>query len=136
MAIYNGFSTKFYGVCNKSISVSQTTTSGPNVSFSLKDVDLVKQDLLNQIFTPKGSRVMQPSFGTSIPDLLFEPLDADSMSIFETELTRVINSDPRVNLLNMSINPDYDTNTLSASIMLQYVELNLVAGFELNIQFE
>ena len=41
-------------------------------TFSVTDVELVKLDLLNHIFTRKGDRVMMPNFGTRIPDLAFE----------------------------------------------------------------
>jgi phage baseplate assembly protein W len=142
MATYKGFSTKFYGVCNtvvnagSSIVYQSSPDSGPNVNFSLKDVNLVKQDILNNICTTKGSRVMQPSQGTIIPDLLFEPMDSTSLVILEDEITRVINADPRVSLLNLSITPNYDSNSVSANIMLQFIQLNMVSGFELNIQFE
>ena len=36
------------------------------------DVELVKQDLLNHIYTSKGQRVMNPEYGSIIWDLLFD----------------------------------------------------------------
>lgn len=128
MARYKGFSTKFYGRCDG--------YGNTNVSFALKDLELIKQDLLNHIFTLKGERVMQPSFGTIIPDLLFEPLDTIVTTIVEEELSRVIREDPRVKLLNLTVSADEDKHNITASILLQYVELNMVDGFNLDIQFE
>ena len=105
-------------------------------SFTLTDVNLVEIDLLNQIYTRKGSRVMMPTFGTLIPSLVFEPLDEATISIIEEELLTVFNFDPRVNLVTLEVVPNYDTNSVTATAILNYVELNLTQPFQLNIQFE
>ena len=107
-----------------------------NKTFSLRDVDLVKLDLLNHIFTVRGSRVMMPSFGTEIPLLAFEPLDVDLLESIEDELRTVFDYDPRVELLSMEIIPNFDESAVVASAQLFYIELDLVDDFELNIQFE
>lgn len=107
-----------------------------NKSFILTDIQLVEMDLLNQIFTRRGSRVMMPAYGTLIPELVFEPLDEITLSTIETELLSVFNFDPRVNLITLDVEPKYDTNTITATAILFYVELNVTQPFTLNIQFE
>jgi phage baseplate assembly protein W len=107
-----------------------------NKSFTLTDVQLVELDLLNQIYTRRGSRVMMPTFGTLIPELVFEPLDEELVSTIESELISVFQFDPRVNLISMSVIPNYDTHTVTATAVLWYVELNLSQPFQLNIVFE
>lgn len=107
-----------------------------NKTFSVQDISLVELDLLNQIFTQRGTRVMMPTFGTIIPELTFEPLDEDTVAEVQQELTNVFNFDPRVNLLNMQTIPNYDTNSLAIISLLQYIELNMTKPFELNIIFE
>lgn len=79
---------------------------------------------------------MQPSFGTIIPDLLFEPMDDRTISVLENELTRVIDSDPRVSLINMKLDTAPDQNVVKVSMILQYIELDMVDGFNLNIEFQ
>lgn len=108
----------------------------PRKTFSIRDVELVKLDLLNHIFTRKGERVMMPGFGTRIPDLTFEPLDGITLSAIEEDLRFVFNFDPRVNLLNLVITPSYETNSVVAAARLLYVELGMVDTLDLNIQFE
>lgn len=105
-------------------------------TFSLTDVELIKMDLLNHIFTRKGTRVMMPTFGTIIPDITFEPLDDETLETLEDELKTVFDYDPRVQLINMRIIPMYDQNTVYVTATLLYVELNMTDNFELNIQFE
>jgi len=105
-------------------------------TFRLTDIELVKMDLLNHIFTRRGERVMMPTFGTSIPDLVFEPLDETTISDVEDEMEIVFDYDPRVELLDMVIRPEYDRNALTVNVQLRYIELDIVDAFNLNIQFE
>jgi len=103
--------------------------------FTITDVELVKLDLLNHIYTRKGSRVMMPTFGTIIPDLVFEPLDSTTTEILEDELRSVIDFDPRVEIVSFDLLVEEDQNLVMADVQLFYVELNVTDNFELNITF-
>ena len=105
-------------------------------SFRLIDIELVKLDLLNHIFTRKGERVNMPRFGTSIPDLVFEPLDEETLDTIESELTFVFDYDPRVELLDLTITPNADGNSITAAARLLYVELDTEDLMNLNLSFE
>ena len=104
--------------------------------FGIKDIELVELDLLNHIFTRQRSRLMMPDFGTRIPDMVFEPLDELTLLIVDEDLRSVFNFDPRVSLVNLTITPDYDNNTATATALLYYIELNVTKGMDINIQFE
>lgn len=104
--------------------------------FNLTDIELVKLDLLNHIYTRKGERVMMPNFGTRIPDLAFEPMDQITLDILEEDLRAVFAFDPRVRLLELRITPYYDEYTVIASARLLYIELNITGLLDLNITFE
>lgn len=105
-------------------------------TFKIQDVEAVKLDLLNHIFTRRGERVMMPTFGTIVPDLAFEPLDEETLDILDSELRTVFNYDPRVELLNMDMLPNYDTGTVIVGVLLRYIELDTTDLMNLNIQFE
>jgi phage baseplate assembly protein W len=107
-----------------------------NKTFKLTDVELVKLDLLNHMFTRKGERVMMPRFGTRIPDLAFEPMDDITLMVLEEDLRAVVNFDPRVKLLDLRIIPSPDENQVTASVDLLYIELDTVDTLDLNITFE
>ncbi len=107
-----------------------------NKTLTLRDVELVKMDILNHIFTVKGTRVMMPNFGSIIPILAFEPLDEILVDDVYNELLTIFNYDPRVEIVNLTVTPDFDTNSVYASATLRYIELNTVDDFNLNIQFE
>lgn len=102
-------------------------------SFLITDVELIKTDLMNHIFTRRGERVMMPTYGTSIPDLVFDPLDEDLVETVSDEIRSVVDFDPRVSLISLDVVPDYDNNLLTASLAVFYIELNVSDSFNFNI---
>jgi len=118
--LYKGFSTVSYEM---------------NKSFILYDIDVVKTDILNHIFTRKGDRIMMPEFGTTIPDLVFEPIDNITLETIREELETVFNYDPRVSVINLQITPKEDENRIDVTAILQYIELDVVDNFYFNIEF-
>lgn len=107
-----------------------------NKSIKLYDVDLIKKDLLNHIFTRRGERVKMFTYGTRIPDLVFEPLDDIALTVVTEDLNAVVASEPRVSLVDLRIVPLYDRNVIIASLVLYYVELDFTDQFDVSIQFE
>jgi phage baseplate assembly protein W len=89
---YKGFST-----------IDETSTN-----VKLYDHELIKQDLLNQFNTRKGERVMNPSFGSIIWDLIYEPLTPEVKQLISMDIDRILASDPRVtpSLVNI-VEQDY-----------------------------
>lgn len=118
---YHGFSTAQY------LSTKQDMT--------LTDIAIVKRDLMNHIFTRRGERRMMPNFGTTIPELLFEPIDANTVNAVRDQLTYVFNYDPRVRVVELAVYAVPDMNGIIASAVLQYVELEVVDRFDLHIEF-
>ena len=74
MARFIGFSTK-----NKSA-----------INHTLTGKELVVEDLLNNIMTRKGERIMMPTYGSIIHDLIFEPLTSNIRTLIEEDLTNII----------------------------------------------
>lgn len=105
-----------------------------NDTFLLTDVELVKLDLLNHIFTRRGERVKMPTFGTRIPDLAFEPLDQETLDILYEDLVLVFDFDPRVETESITITPDFDASSVEARARLRYIELAVVDTLDLNIE--
>lgn len=116
---YRGYSTATY------TKTGQTT---------LTNIDIVKMDLLTHIFTRRGSRVMMPNHGTIIPELTFEMIDEQLIETIYSEIKTVIDYDPRVQLLSLTVNPYPDINTVIAAAVLRYIEFDVVdvLNIELN----
>lgn len=96
-----------------------------NKTFVLSNMELVKQDLLNHIYTVKGERVMMPAFGTRIPLLAFEPNDEITRTIIEQDLKEVFEYDPRVKLIDLQVLSLPDNNAIIALADLLYIEFNV-----------
>lgn len=90
-------------ITRKPYFVGFNTVGQPNPPYSLTNVDLVKQDINNQFATPMGSRVMLPNFGTRIYEYLFDPFDEYTKNTIIEDAVRVIQSDPRVSLVNIDV---------------------------------
>lgn len=73
-----------------------STVSADSESYTLYDLSLIKQDILNHFHVRQGERLMNPEFGTIIWDLLFEPLTEELKSAITKNVEDIINYDPRV----------------------------------------
>lgn len=117
---YKGFSTRKY--------------HDSGTEFEIYNIECVKEDLLNHIFTIKGERVMMPEFGTRIPLMTFEPNDEESQGIIEEDLRNVFNFDPRVELLALTMLPDEDRNTIIAIAKLKYIEFDVTEDLRIEVR--
>ena len=78
-----------------------------NTGSRLYDLDLIKQDIINHFNTKKGSRVMNPTFGSAIWDLLMEPLTETVREQLTDDITKICTSDPRVTPTQLDLT-EYD----------------------------
>ncbi|QDJ96480.1 baseplate wedge [Xanthomonas phage Xoo-sp13] len=76
------------------------------------------------------------TYGTRIPDIVFEPLDESTLDVINEDLLGVIQNEPRVTLVDMRIVPLYDRSVVIVSLVLNYVELDFTDTLDVNIQFE
>ena len=76
--------------------VGFSSTNIANTNSKLYDLDLIKQDLINHFNTRKGERIMNPSFGSVIWDLIMEPLTPDLQLVIQEDIDAICNSDSRV----------------------------------------
>lgn len=117
-ALYRGFSTANH-------------RKDPTKGFLTVNVETIKQDLLNHIYTTPGERVMMPSFGTRIPEMAFEPLDERTLAIIEEDLRKVIDYDPRVELIAIAVNALPNNNAVVVYMDLNYLQLNVTETIKL-----
>jgi phage baseplate assembly protein W len=80
-------------------------SSQDNTNFGsrLYDFALIQQDIINHFNTRKGERLMNPTFGTIIWDLLMEPLTDDVRTALQDDVTAICNFDPRVTPLQINL---------------------------------
>jgi len=90
----------------------------------LTDTDLIKRDLLNHFAIRKGEKLMNGDFGTSIRDLIMDPLTDDTKALLIQEVNAVIENDPRVRSEGITLD-EYE-NGLQVEMILRYVTDNQV----------
>ena len=90
-------------------------------NFKLYDIELAKRDLLNELYTRKGERIMSPEFGSIIWDLLFDPMSVETNELIEEDMQRILTKDPRLELRQLSITENVDTQLITVAIILNYV---------------
>lgn len=80
-----------------------STISADSESYTLYDLALIKQDIVNHFHVRQGEKISDPEFGTIIWDLLFEPLTEDLKTLILKNVEDVINYDPRVRAGNVIV---------------------------------
>lgn len=109
-----------------------STVNPDNRGSKLYDFDLIKQNILNHFNTRKGQRVMNPTFGTIIWDILMEPLTPQIKSILTKDIEDICKSDPRVYPTKIAIN-EYEQGYL-IDVALSMKNTNETAA--LRLQFD
>jgi len=100
-----------------------SSVSGDSKSYSLYDLALIKQDIINHFHIRQGERLENPTFGTIIWDVLFEPLTEDIKQLIVKNVEQIINYDPRVNA-NSVIVTTYESG-LQIECTLTYLPYNI-----------
>jgi len=100
-----------------------SSVSGDTKSYSLYDLALIKQDIVNHFHIRQGERLENPTFGTIIWDVLFEPLTEDLKQLIVKNVEQIINYDPRVNA-NSVIVTTYESG-LQIECTLTYLPYNI-----------
>jgi phage baseplate assembly protein W len=107
------------------------STVGNNFGSSkLTDTDLIKRDLLNHFAIRKGEKLMNGDFGTSIQDLLFDPLTEEIKGRIVQEVDAVRAADPRI--VSQGVVLDEFGNGLQIEMQVRYVHNNQVENMIVN----
>ena len=101
-----------------------TSTVNPdNPSWTLYDINLIKQDIINHFHIRQGEKLSDPSFGTIIWDLLYEPLTDPLRDAITRNVTTIINYDPRVTVDNVTVD-SYESG-IQVECSLTYLPYNI-----------
>lgn len=109
-----------------------STVSPDTENFKLYDYALIKQDLINHFYVRQGERLMNPTYGTIIWDLIFEPMNEQTQNLILQNVNEIINYDPRITANNVIVT-QYESG-IQIECMLTYVPYNL--SEQLQLQFD
>ena len=100
-----------------------STISEETQGYTLYDLALIKQDIINHFHVRQGERLMNPEFGTIIWDVIFEPLTDDLRTLITKNVEDIINYDPRVRVDDIIIT-SYE-NGIQIECDLTYLPYNI-----------
>jgi phage baseplate assembly protein W len=101
-----------------------TSTVDPNSgSFKLYDINLIKQDIVNHFHIRQGEKLENPTFGTIIWDILFEPLTDSLRDAIIQNVTDIVNFDPRVTVDSVVV--DTFESGIQIDCSLTYLPYNI-----------
>lgn len=111
-----------------------STVSEKAESFSLYDLELIRQDLLNHFHIRLGERLEQPEFGTIIWDVIFDPLTEELKMAIIKNVQTIINYDPRIRAEQVVVT-SYESG-IQIQCSLIYYPYNIAESLQLRFDKE
>ena len=89
---------------------------------SVTNEDSVKESIRNILFTNRGERFFNPSLGSDLKQILFEPASPATEKVLEDLITTAINNfEPRANVLDVSVSSDDEQHLITATIIFSII---------------
>ena len=84
---------------------------------TLKNETAIARSVKNIVFTQPGEKFFDEDFGSQVSRFLFENIDPVTASNIRDEIVQsIINYEPRVQLTDVSVVPNYDSYAMNATI--------------------
>ena len=113
----------------KDISMSFQSNPLSSDLIALKNETAIARSIRNIVFTIPGEKIFNENFGSKVSKVLFENVDDISASIIQDEIENsILNYEPRVELIEVKTDPDYDNNEYNVTIIYR------VVGVDVSIQ--
>jgi phage baseplate assembly protein W len=94
---------------------------------SLKNETAIARSVRNLVLTTPGERFFNQNLGSRVSQSLFENIDDINASIIRDEITNTINNfEPRVDLIEVFVSPDYDNYTFNVTIQYTIVGIDVL----------
>jgi phage baseplate assembly protein W len=94
---------------------------------ALKNESAIARSIRNLVLTYPGERFFNENLGSKVSRSLFENIDEISSSIIKDEIENTIrNYEPRVDLIDVIVDPDYDNNNFNVTINYYIVGIDVL----------
>jgi len=111
----------------KDISASFQINPINNDLITIKNENAIARSVRNLVLTSPGDKPFQPTIGSRVYDLLFENMDELTASAIRSEIENTINNyEPRVELENVEVTPNYEENAFD--VLIRYFIVGIDAG--------
>ena len=110
----------------KDISMSFQANPLNNDLIGLKNENAIARSVKNIVFTLPGEKFFDPTFGSKISAQLFENIDDISAAEIVNEIKESItNWEPRVDLIDVEVFPNYDNNQFDAVVTYEIIGMEI-----------
>ena len=110
----------------KDISMSFQTNPLNDDLVALKNANAIARSIRNIVFTEPGEKFFNPDFGSRITKSLFENVDEIAAPAIKDEIEFSIQEfEPRVELIEVTVVPNFDSNEMNATIVYEIVGIDV-----------
>ena len=90
------------------------------------DASAIARSIRNLIMTVPGERPFNPTLGSNVSRLLFDPMDQMTSMSIRSEIKHTIRKfEPRVELLEVIVNPNFDENEYDIIIKFKIIGIEI-----------
>jgi phage baseplate assembly protein W len=94
---------------------------------ALKNETAIARSIRNLVFTYPGEKFFNENIGSKVSRSLFENIDEISSSVIKDEIENTIrNYEPRVNLIEVTVTPNYDNGEFNVTIIYRIVGIDVL----------
>ena len=106
----------------KDISMSFQSNPLNKDLLALKNENAIARSIKNIVFTEPGEKFFNPDFGSKLYSILFENIDDISAIKIKDQIEQSIkNFEPRVDLVEVEVFPDFDNNSFDVKIIYKII---------------
>ena len=93
---------------------------------ALKNENAIARAVRNIVSTTPGEKFFDPDFGSSVGEILFENVDEITAVSIQDEIRSCLNNyEPRVDLINVDVDPNFDENQFDVKITYRIVGIDI-----------
>ena len=97
-----------------------------NDLIAIRNANAISRSVRNLVFTVPGEKPFQPDVGSNVSRLLFENLDELTANSIKSEIENTIKTyEPRVELNEVIVDPNYDNNAFDVVIKYYIIGLDV-----------
>jgi phage baseplate assembly protein W len=94
---------------------------------ALKNESAIARSIRNLVLTYPGERFFNENLGSKVSRSLFENIDEISSSVIKDEIENTINNyEPRVDLIDVIVDPDYDNNNFNVTVNYYIIGIDVL----------
>ena len=93
---------------------------------TLKNENAIARAVRNIVLTTPGEKFFDPDFGSSVSEILFENVDDITAISIEDEIKNCLaNYEPRVELIDVNVDPNFDQNQFDVIISYRIIGVDI-----------